>query len=240
MKFIDLFAGIGGFHLALTSLGHECVFASEKKDSLAKLYEKNFEIEPNRDITKVDLADIPYHDILCAGFPCQPFSKAGSQKGLEDERNGSLFDHIVAILKHHRPSYVILENVRNLESHDEGRTWTYIKDRLENELGYQIQSRILSPHNFGIPQHRERFFIVGSLAGMEHFSWPEVINTTTSIHDYLDQDLDNYESLEPEKVCFFSSIPTWPLVLLSSNTPKFPIIVCHFFVLLSTFRCLHV
>ena len=123
LKFIDLFAGIGGFHLALTSLNHECVFASELKLSLAKLYEENFGIKPNRDINKINISDIPKHDILCAGFPCQPFSKAGSQKGLDDEKNGSLFDKIVEILKFHEPDYLILENVRNLENHNKSKTW---------------------------------------------------------------------------------------------------------------------
>lgn len=111
LKYIDLFAGIGGFHIALENLGFECVFASELKESLADLYEINFGIRPNRDITKIAVEDIPVHDILCAGFPCQPFSKAGSQKGLEDERNGSLFDKIVEILDYHKPKYFILENV---------------------------------------------------------------------------------------------------------------------------------
>ena len=99
MKFIDLFAGLGGFHIALSNLGHECVFASEKKENLAKLYEKNFNIRVNRDITIQDVTKIPEFDILCAGFPCQPFSKAGSQLGLRDEKNGSLFDTIVEILE---------------------------------------------------------------------------------------------------------------------------------------------
>ena len=108
MKFIDLFAGIGGFQIALEKLGHECVFASEKRVNLAELYEKNFEIEVNRDITKIEVSDIPSFDILCAGFPCQPFSKAGKQDGLQDERNGSLFDKIVSVLEFHKPKYFIL------------------------------------------------------------------------------------------------------------------------------------
>jgi DNA (cytosine-5)-methyltransferase 1 len=162
MKFIDLFAGIGGFHIALEKLGHKCVFASEKRINLAELYEKNFQIEVNRDITKIDVSDIPSFDILCAGFPCQPFSKAGKQDGLKDERNGSLFDKIVDILEFHKPKYFILENVRNLISHDNENTWFYIKEQLENKLGYKIDKKIYSPHNFGIPQHRERLFIIGS------------------------------------------------------------------------------
>ena len=98
LKFIDLFAGLGGFHVALKKLGHECVFACEIKETLAQLYEDNFDIKPHRDINKIDITKIPSHDILCAGFPCQPFSKAGSQKGLNDEKNGTLFSSIVKIL----------------------------------------------------------------------------------------------------------------------------------------------
>jgi len=200
IRFIDLFAGIGGFHLALNELNHQCVFASELKEPLAKLYYKNFGIEPNRDITKVPVSEIPSHDLLCAGFPCQPFSKAGSQKGLEDERNGSLFDRIVEILAYHKPKYFILENVRNLESHDDGRTWAYIKSKLEKELNYKVDKQVFSPHHFGIPQHRERFFIVGCLEGLSHFQWPKKQQQKTSIFEFLDDNPINAISLEPEKI----------------------------------------
>lgn len=224
LKYIDLFAGIGGFHIALEKLGFECVFASELKETLADLYEDNFGIKPNRDITKIAVEDIPEHDILCGGFPCQPFSKAGSQKGLEDERNGSLFDKIVDILKYHKPKYFILENVRNLESHDNGKTWEYIQNRLKKELKYSIDGHIFSPHNFGIPQHRERFFIVGSKNGLDHFDWPKIIDKQTSIFDYLDKTPVNVTRLEPEKVYVLdlwqefldrlpkdAKLPSWPI-----------------------------
>ena len=171
MKFIDLFAGLGGFHLALNELGHECVFACEIKENLSELYETNFGIKPVRDIRKIDIKQIPSHDILCAGFPCQPFSKAGSQKGLEDEKNGNLFDIIIEILRYHNPEYIILENVRNILNHNYKKTWNYIETSL-SDLGYIIDKEILSPHQFGIPQHRERLFIVGSKSGLEHFKFP--------------------------------------------------------------------
>lgn len=224
MKFIDLFAGIGGFHIALSKLGHKCVFASEKKEVLAELYCQNFGIAPNRDITRIPIEKIPSHDILCAGFPCQPFSKAGSQKGLKDERNGSLFDVIAEILKFHKPSFFILENVRNLESHDGGKTWKYIREKLENELEYSIEHRILSPHYFGIPQHRERFFIVGAKNGLGHFQWPIQERKTTSIFEFLDDNPVSPTPLEPEKKrvldlwqefldCIPSEakLPSWPI-----------------------------
>lgn len=224
LKFIDLFAGIGGFHIALEKLGHECVFASEKRVNLAELYEKNFEIEVNRDITKIAVSEIPSFDILCAGFPCQPFSKAGKQDGLLDERNGSLFDKIVDILEYHKPKYFILENVRNLISHDNENTWLYIKDQLANKLGYSIDKKIYSPHNFGIPQHRERLFIIGSSVGLEHFEWLKTTNKTTSIFEYLDKKPNNARKLEDEKIEvidiwqeFISEIPK------EHKLPSFPI-----------------
>lgn len=224
MRFIDLFAGIGGFHIALEKLKHECVFASEKRVSLAELYEKNFNIEVNRDITKIEVSDIPSFDILCAGFPCQPFSKAGKQDGLLDLRNGSLFDKIVDILEYHKPKYFILENVRNLISHDNENTWFYIKDQLEKKLGYKIDKKIYSPHNFGIPQHRERLFIIGSSIGLEHFEWPETTKKTTNIFEYLDKNPVNARKLEDEKIEvidiwqeFISKIPN------ENKLPGFPI-----------------
>ena len=224
MKFIDLFAGIGGFHIALQDLNHECVFASEIKEGLALLYEENFGIKPNRDITKINIEDIPKHDILCGGFPCQPFSKAGSQNGLKDEKNGSLFDRIVDILEYHKPKYFILENVRNLISHNNASTWEYILDKLENKLGYSVDKKIYSPHNFGIPQHRERLFIVGALNGLNHFKWIEPIDSITSTFDFLDKNPVDARKLEPEKIKvlelwqkFISAIPS------NGKLPSFPI-----------------
>jgi DNA (cytosine-5)-methyltransferase 1 len=162
-KFIDLFAGIGGFHIAMQSLGGECVFASEIDRFAIDTYRTNFGINPDYDITKVNEKDIPPHDMLCAGFPCQAFSKAGKQNGFDDTR-GTLFFDILRILKHHRPKYILLENVRNLVAHDRGRTWQVIHRHLE-ELGYLIPEKpiIISPHQIGVPQLRDRVFIPGVL-----------------------------------------------------------------------------
>lgn len=224
MKFIDLFAGIGGFHVAMSQLGHECVFASEKKESLAPLYEKNFGITPNRDITKIAVEDIPSFDILCAGFPCQPFSKAGKQNGLNDKQNGSLFDVIVNILDFHKPKYFILENVRNLINHDNSNTWAYIKEQLRDKLGYQIDKKIYSPHHFGIPQHRERLFIIGSLDGLDHFNWITPNKSITSIFDYLDNDSKEIRKVEEEKI---KVIDIWQKFIQripkEDKLPSFPI-----------------
>ena len=163
--FIDLFAGLGGFHLALQQLGCKCVFASELKEDLRKLYQLNFpELDEKYlkgDITVVDVNDIPSHDILCGGFPCQPFSQAGKRLGFQDEGRGDLFFKICEIIQHHRPRYIFLENVSNLKGHDNGDTWRVIKRELE-KLGYYVpEPEILSPHQFGIPQHRRRIYIVG-------------------------------------------------------------------------------
>src|SRR4051812_13359499 len=121
MNFIDLFAGLGGFHLALSELGHTCVFASELDEELRRVYEANFNLLPEGDIRDVDVEDVPTHDVLCAGFPCQPFSKAGEQKGVAHPE-GDLFDFVLKIIARHKPHYIMLENVPNLLKHDEGRT----------------------------------------------------------------------------------------------------------------------
>lgn len=173
MKFIDLFAGLGGFHLALTDLGHACVFACEIDEGLRDLYEKNFGLKPEGDIRNVEVDKIPAHDILCAGFPCQPFSKAGDQQGLSCPRWGDLFDYVLEILRQHQPKYFILENVPNLARHDKGETWIKMKRRLKR-LGYNVDDHRLSPHHFGIPQIRERIYIVGSKSGVNGLSWPTV------------------------------------------------------------------
>ena len=163
--FIDLFAGLGGFHLALQQLGCKCVFASELKEDLRKLYQLNFpELDEKYlkgDITMVDVNDIPSHDILCGGFPCQPFSQAGKRLGFQDEGRGDLFFKICEIIQHHRPRYIFLENVSNLKGHDNGDTWRVIKRELEKLDYYVPEPEILSPHQFGIPQHRRRIYIVG-------------------------------------------------------------------------------
>ena len=172
MTFIDLFAGLGGFHVALRRLGHECVFASEIDPTLRALYAKNFGLSSHGDIRQVNISRIPPHIFFCAGFPCQPFSKAGRQKGLECPQNGSLFDNVIGILEARKPEFIILENVPNLSRHAGGKTWAEMRTRLE-EAGYKIDEDRLSPHQFGIPQIRERVYIVGCRAGLTHFRWPQ-------------------------------------------------------------------
>jgi DNA (cytosine-5)-methyltransferase 1 len=184
--FIDLFAGLGGFHVALDKLGGTCVFAAEWQAHLQDLYFENFGLRPQGDIREVKPASVPDHDVLCAGFPCQPFSKAGEQLGFECTRQGDLFFNVAAIIKAKAPRYFILENVPNLLQHDGGKTFARIKKMLVG-LGYEVDARRLSPHQFGIPQIRERAYIVGSRAGLSGFEWPEPTNKPTDIKSVLER-----------------------------------------------------
>ncbi len=188
MRFIDLFAGLGGFHLALKRLGHVCVFACELDETLRSLYAKNFGLECTGDIRKLDISDVPEHEILCAGFPCQPFSKAGAQPGFAHPELGVLYEDILRIVRARKPQFLILENVPNLERHDEGRTWNSFDGLLRAE-GYDIKKNIFSPHHFGIPQIRERVYIVGSRGSLETFKWPSLPKgVELSISSVLDAD----------------------------------------------------
>ena len=169
--FIDLFAGIGGLRRGFESIGGRCVFTSEWDKFSQQTYRANFpndDHDINGDITKVEVSDIPAHDVLLAGFPCQPFSIAGVSKknalgrahGFEDKTQGTLFFDVARIIAHHRPAAFLLENVRNLVSHDKGKTFQTIKDVLTDELGYKIDFRVIDGRHW-TPQHRERIFIVG-------------------------------------------------------------------------------
>lgn len=160
-RFIDLFCGIGGFHQAMLQLGGQCVYACDIDEDCRKTYEENYGLRPERDITKVDVAKIPEYDVLCAGFPCQAFSKAGKRLGFQDETKGTLFFDVERIMQQTRPKYALLENVRNLASHDEGNTWRVIHQHLV-AIGYNVlcEPVIFSPHYIGIPQHRERVYIM--------------------------------------------------------------------------------
>lgn len=191
MKFIDLFCGIGGFHQALSNLGHECVFASDIDQDCRKVYTENYGLEPHGDIEEVDIEEIPSFDILCAGFPCQPFSKAGNQRGFDDRR-GNLFYNICDIVEKHKPKYLILENVRNLASHDGGNTWNTIKREIDR-LGYQTYDNplILNTLYFGIPQSRERVVILCKRKDLGDLPKLPVINKDliqeTSLYDIVEE-----------------------------------------------------
>ena len=160
MRFIDLFCGIGGFHQALARLGMECVFACDRDEACRRAYESNYGLRPAGDILEVAPDSLPDFDVLCAGFPCQSFSKAGHRRGFDDDR-GNLFFSICRIAAAKSPSYMILENVRNLASHDSGNTWRVIRESLES-LGYETYAEplILNARDFGVPQNRERVIIL--------------------------------------------------------------------------------
>ena len=158
IKFIDLFCGIGSFHNSLATLGWECVFACDIDEHCRATYEINYGIKPAADICEVDVAKVPQFDVLCAGFPCQPFSQAGQHKGFKDKR-GNMFFQTMRFIEHHHPEVVILENVVGLEKHDNGNTLKKIIELLE-EQKYFVKRTVLLCSDFGIPQMRKRIFIV--------------------------------------------------------------------------------
>lgn len=174
IKFIDLFCGIGGFHYAIEDAAHRlgikatCVFASDIDKEASQSYKANFGIDSHSDITKIDAKDIPEHDILLAGFPCQAFSIIGARKGFDDTR-GTLFFDIARILKEKQPKGFVLENVKQLKGHDSGRTLIVILETLK-DLGYQVDCNVLNAKDFGLPQKRERIFIVGWKNSLK-FDW---------------------------------------------------------------------
>lgn len=186
-KMIDLFAGIGGIRLGFESIGGECVFTSEWDKPAQQTYQANFEELPYGDITQIRPDDIPSFDVVLAGFPCQPFSQAGKKMGLADTR-GTLFFDIAKIIEHHRPTVVFLENVKRFRSHDGGKTFATIKDILEG-LGYEIYADVLNAKNYGVPQNRERIYIVGFL-GKTNFSFPKPSGKKTRLGDILEKNVD--------------------------------------------------
>ena len=226
MVFVDLFAGLGGFHLALGDLGHECVFACELHEGLRDLYEKNFGLRPAGDIREVPISSIPHHDILCAGFPCQPFSKAGEQNGFDCPKWGDLFEFVLQLLEVRRPDYFILENVPNLTKHNGGQTWKAILEKLRApEWGYDVDSTgRLSPHQFGIPQIRDRIFIVGSRKGLVHFKWPKPTGKTPSLGKILSRKTVTGSDLPPH---YIACMDVWQNFLdqypKDKKLPSFPI-----------------
>lgn len=187
-SFIDLFAGLGGFRLALESLGAKCVYSSEWDKYVADVYRQNFNDLPDGDITKVDEKTIKDHDILCAGFPCQPFSISGSKRGFNDSR-GTLFFDVARIIKAKRPKVVFLENVKNFASHDKGNTLKVVQSTIE-ELGYTFFRKVLNSADFNIPQKRERIYLVcfRKDLNISNFKYPEPIKLQKHVEDILLQE----------------------------------------------------
>jgi len=218
--FIDLFAGIGGIRLAFQKNSGKCVFTSEWDKFAQKTYAANFGELPNGDISKISLSDIPKHDILLAGFPCQAFSQAGLKKGFADTR-GTMFFEIQKIVAHHQPSVLVLENVKQLKGHNKGETLKTIlqilrgqsyqkiskdvpmtkeaRDALNKKLNYWVDYRVLRAGDFGVPQNRERIFIVAfnkdkfpEVDFDKEFSWPKPTNLETRVGDIL----ESYKSID--------------------------------------------
>lgn len=183
--FIDLFAGIGGFRLALESFGAECVYSNEWDKYAQETYEMNFGDSPEGDITKVDEKNIPDHDILCAGFPCQAFSISGKQQGFEDSR-GTLFFDVARIVKEKKPAVVFLENVKNFATHDGGRTLSVVKQTMI-DLGYSFQYNVLNSVDYGVPQKRERIYMVCFRNDLERetFTFPTPFKLNIFVEDFL-------------------------------------------------------
>jgi DNA (cytosine-5)-methyltransferase 1 len=190
IKIIDLFAGIGGIRLGFESHGCECVFSSEWDADAQKMYEANYGHKPHGDITEIPPKDIPDHDILLGGFPCQPFSILGKSLGFTDTR-GTLFFNIEEIIRIKKPYAFMLENVKQLRSHDKGRTLLIIREKLE-ALGYFLHIKILNALDFGLPQKRERIFIIGFKEDIE-FSFP----TPLGYYQMLSQILEPDEEIDP-------------------------------------------
>jgi len=200
--FIDLFAGIGGMRIAFDKAGGRCVFSSEWNKFSQQTYETNFGDIPDGDITEIKAKDIPNHDILVGGFPCQPFSLAGvsSKKalgrkhGFEDETQGTLFFDIVRIIREKKPKAFLLENVKNLKSHDKGKTFKVIMKKLQEDLEYDVHVKIVDASSV-VPQHRERIFIVGFKKPMD-FKFPKMIDKRPTLADILQKQVDEKYTLK--------------------------------------------
>ncbi len=198
LKFIDLFSGIGGFRLAFESVGAKCVFSAEIDKHACNTYETNFGDNPYCDVSELDPIIIPNFDILCAGFPCQPFSIAGERKGFNDTR-GTLFFDIARIIKAKQPKAFILENVKGLISHDKGNTLKVIIDTLTKELDYNVSYKVLNSADYGVPQNRERIYIIGFKDKNIKFNFPLPLENRVDLSSILDSDLKGSEISETAK-----------------------------------------
>ena len=224
ITFIDLFSGIGGFRLALSSFGAKCVFSVDNDKNASKTYDLNFNDNSFGDITKIDSSEIPSHDILCSGFPCQAFSISGKQLGFEDTR-GTLFFDVLRIAEYHKPKILFLENVSNLKRHDNGRTYRIIKKSL-HDLGYNVYSEILNSSNYGIPQSRKRIYFVCIRKDIDNknFKFPQPFHKKITVKNILIEDekckdliLKKKYELNEEKIKKYSKQMNKPLRIGTVN-----------------------
>ena len=190
IRYIDLFCGLGAFHTALKSPEFQCVMACDINDTVRKIYQQNYNLEPKADIRQIKPNEIPDFEILCAGFPCQPFSIAGNGQGFEDKQKGNLFYDILKIIDHKLPPMCILENVKNLETHDDGNTYATIERELKTR-GYKVISKVLNAVNYGSPQARQRIFIVATKG--QQFTMPlgKHSNTYTTVSSIIDSTVED-------------------------------------------------
>ena len=202
ITFVDLFCGIGGFRLALESLGAKCVFSCDKDRQARKTYQANFGEEPEGDITTIAADSIHDFNILCGGFPCQPFSIAGKQRGFKDTR-GTLFFEIARIVRAKQPEVVFLENVPNLARHDNGNTLRVILDTLDG-LGYDVHYQVLNAAHYGVPQIRKRIYFVCFRKDLRvNFSFPEPTFEDVAVEDYLEENVDETYYLDINSITFY-------------------------------------
>lgn len=207
IRFIDLFCGVGGIRIGMESQGFECVMSSDINIECQRTYKENFNELPLGDITQIDEKEIPDHEILCAGFPCQPFSISGKQKGFEDTR-GTLFFEICRIIKEKKPKVIFLENVKHLVHHNQGHTLEVILNKLE-DLGYKVSWKVLNGSDFGVPQNRERIIIIGSKTEKFDFNKVKTI-PRGKLLDFLDVD-GNFEYLAPEEYTLLEETKQQPI-----------------------------
>jgi len=214
LKLIDLFAGVGGIRLGFEGVGCHCVFTSEWDKYAQKTYFANFGDMPHGDITKIDASNIPSFDILTAGFPCQPFSSIGQRQGFKHKTQGTLFFDVARILEHHRPRAFLLENVAGLVTHDKGRTLQTILETL-HELRYDVWYKVLDAAEYGVPQHRDRIYIVGMRVNgsrapirpadaslplisatskyADRFTWPKPHKMEVGVGQFIESNVEGYE-----------------------------------------------
>ena len=211
-KFIDLFAGIGGFRRGFEDNGYECLFSSEIDTHAQEMYTFNYNDKVYSDITQIDEKDIPNHNVLLAGFPCQPFSIAGEKRGFNDTR-GTLFFDIERILKEKKPTAVVLENVKHFKSHDGGNTLKVVLRALEN-LGYTTNWQVLNAKDFGVPQNRERTIIIGALNGVKFDFSKLTTKSSIFIKDILEEDREDFEYLEKDEYTLISNPKRQPSGLI--------------------------
>lgn len=194
-KFIDLFCGLGGFRIAMQNIGGTCVYSCDNNIEVCKTYQQNFNVNPYADIKELKSNEIPNYDVLCAGFPCQPFSIAGKRMGFKDSR-GTMFFEVARIIKDTKPKIAFLENVSGIVSHDSGKTISVIINTL-NELGYVVKTNIMNAKDYGIPQNRNRWYCVAIRKDLytEEFEFPEKCNLKYTLEDIIEpKKIDEYKS----------------------------------------------